>query len=125
MLLDAEITAHREIHERCGDVTHVGRRVHQRPRFGRRQSARRVVLDSDGPAARIPAAAPPHDECDQEYRNRNEQRPIAARDSEQMCRETRRGDDPFIPSHNRGEPFVVGEGMRHRDAYGIAADFDM
>ena len=125
MLLDAEITAHREIHERCGDVTHIGRRVHQRPSFGRRQAGGRVVLDSDRPAARIPAATPPGDEGDKKYRNRNQQRPIVARDSEHSCGETRRGDDPFIPSHDRGEPFVVCEGMRHRDSYSAAADFDI
>ena len=59
VFLDAEVTAHREIHERRGDVAHIGRRVHQRPSFSRRQSGGRVVLDRDRPAARIPAAAPP------------------------------------------------------------------
>src|SRR2546429_3086125 len=54
VLLDLHVPAHRQIHERRGDVAQVGRVVDQRPGFRGRQPCWRLVLHADRTPPRVP-----------------------------------------------------------------------
>ena len=122
VLLDAQVSAYRQIHERRGDVPHVRTIVDQRAGFGRRHRLGRLVLHGDRPAPRIPAGAVPRCEREEKHGDRNEERPVTARRSPRAGQQRGRRDDPLVPTDHRRQPFVVLQGMRHRDAHEVPVD---
>ena len=117
VLLDLHVPAHRQIHERRGDVAQVGRVVDQRPGFRGRQPCWRLVLHGDRTPRRVPPPFSPSRERQEKYRDWDRERPIAPNDPGGLLERARLGDHALVPSHDRGEALVEAQCVRHRNPH--------
>ena len=124
VFLDPQVSAHRQIDQRGRDIPHVRTVVHQRPGLRRRHARGRLVLHGDRPLSGIRAGAAPPGEREQEHRNGDQQRPVAAHGFGGSRRDGRCRDHALVPPDHGGQPLVISQEMRHRDADDIAVDRD-
>src|SRR5207247_5310804 len=73
-----------------------------------------------GPAARIATPSPPAPEREQENRDGQEQRPVAAYGGSRAGGSRGCNDDTLIPAHDDRQAFVIAERVWHRDADHVA-----
>src|SRR5262249_23745995 len=103
--LNYEIAANREIHNRRGNVAHVGGFVDQSTDLPRRQLVWRLVLRGNRTKAGITAPRPPQIEHQSENSEGNEEDRITAERTEKLFGGRRLMDEAFVESDGNGHTF--------------------
>ncbi len=123
--LDQDVAADGKVHNRCSDVAHVGRIVHQRARLPRRQAIGGRVLWDDGPQPRVASPGVPQPEHHHEYSRGNGEWPIAAQEQRHFRRRARLADKALVPAHHHSQALAEGKRAAHAELHGVAGDLNI